>query len=71
MKATIKMNGILVITAESEIESYALDKWMHENWGNSNNLLKKDLNKMFEIELNYNCEYINNQRIHPANFLKP
>ena len=70
MKANIRRPGILIISAENEIESYALDKWMHDNWDNCNGTLKKENNKMFEIELNYNCEYINPKRIHPANFIK-
>ena len=53
MKADIKSNGILIISAKNGIESYALDKWMHENWDNCNGTLKPDRNRMFEIELNY------------------
>jgi len=32
MEATINQNGTLIITAKTEIESYALTKWIEENY---------------------------------------
>jgi hypothetical protein len=31
MKAEIKLNGLLIIQAESELEAYALSTWVEEN----------------------------------------
>ena len=30
MKATLQSNGIMVIESESDVESYALNKWVNE-----------------------------------------
>ena len=66
MKATINREGALIISSESGLESYALDKWMKDNWDNCNGTLKPNSNRKFRVELS---DYEYKQKIHP-NFLK-
>ena len=69
MKADIKSTGVLVISAENGLESYALEKWMNDNWDGLNGSLKADSNKQFQIELN--CPWFDDfRKIHLANIMK-
>jgi len=38
MKAQLNSEGILCIDAETEIEGYALEKWLKDHWDCSNNI---------------------------------
>lgn len=47
MKCDIKANGLMMITSESNIESYALQKW----WGeNGDKISKGDIECYFNTE---------------------
>ena len=54
MKAEINENGILIIKVESEIESYALQKWWQENVNGCTGTLKDDI-KLYKI-MDVYCE---------------
>ena len=50
MKARINKNGMLIIEAETEIESYALRHWVNENSFDENMNLLLMCNNPFNME---------------------
>ena len=57
MKVELDKDGLLSIKAETELESYALGKWVKDNPNNEKILLQWGLE---ENESNNNCKKIEN-----------
>ena len=43
MKATINSEGVLTISAESELESYAMKKWLDTNFDDDKGFLSHNI----------------------------